>query len=285
MRCGTIADISWQVVVYNRVDCCSARLDNAVCVLRWSSRACEHAHGKGRPNHNAASVQDVKVDTQLCGTIGTAVPVNTVSCASKIGQVVTIQLQGTNFLTLCEVEVWGVLSSVSTPAPSSTPTYACTRPLSREYEGGWCDCRFCCRVPNPLTDCYTAEWTPSFDNEGWSACSAGYVMTKLRFNDLSGASAPALGNIEQVQCCRLPLATPAWPIQTTNVPNWWNWGTVLDAVNAWALCPTNEFIAGLNVRFPWRSRVAPSLASPGRLSVRSPGQRHGAASDAAPFRP
>ena len=172
---------------------------------------------------------------------------------------------------------------VPTPAPSSTPTYACTRPLSHEYEGGWCDCCFCCRVPNPLTDCYTAEWTPSFDNEGWSTCSAGYVMTKLRFNDLSGASAPALGSIEQVQCCRLPLATPAWPIQTTNVPNWWNWGTVLDAVNAWALCPTNEFIAGLNVRFPWRSRVAPSLASPGRLSVRSPGQRHGAASDAAPF--
>jgi hypothetical protein len=66
------------------------------------------------------------VDTQQCGTIGTAVSVNTVSCASKIGQVVTIQLQGTNFLTLCEVEVWGVPSAVSTPAPSSTPTYACT---------------------------------------------------------------------------------------------------------------------------------------------------------------
>jgi hypothetical protein len=97
-------------------------------------------------------------------------------------------------------------------------------------------------VTNVLSDCYTADWASSFNNEGWSACNAGYVMTKLRFNDLSGNSAPDLGNIEQVQCCRLPLATPAWPIQTPNEPNWWSWGT-----NSWALCPTNEFIAGLNV--------------------------------------
>jgi hypothetical protein len=106
---------------------------------------------------------------------------------------------------------------------------------------GFC---FCCRVLNLLSDCYTADWIASFDNEGWSACNAGYVMTKLRFDNLSGNSAPALGHIEQVQCCRLPLATPAWPIQTTNSPDWWR---VWDAVNSWALCPTNEFIAGLNV--------------------------------------
>jgi hypothetical protein len=65
------------------------------------------------------SVQDVKLDSQLCGTIGTAARVNTIGCGNKIGQVVKIQLQGTNFLTLCEVEVWGS-PMIATP----TPTYA-----------------------------------------------------------------------------------------------------------------------------------------------------------------
>ena len=64
-------------------------------------------------------LQDVKVDSQLCGTIGTAARVNTIGCGNKIGQVVKIQLQGTNYLTLCEVEVWG-----SPMIATTTPTYA-----------------------------------------------------------------------------------------------------------------------------------------------------------------
>jgi hypothetical protein len=73
------------------------------------------------------TLQDVKLDSQLCGTIGTAARVNTIGCGNKIGQVVKIQLQGANYLTLCEVEVWGSPSSVSTPTPTSSPTYALLR--------------------------------------------------------------------------------------------------------------------------------------------------------------
>jgi hypothetical protein len=47
----------------------------------------------------------VSIDGQLCGKIGTAASINTISCGRKLGQNIKVQLQG--ILTLCEVEVWG----------------------------------------------------------------------------------------------------------------------------------------------------------------------------------
>ncbi len=121
-----------------------------------------------------------------------------------------------------------------------------------------------------MSDCYTADWTSSFDNQGWSACATGYIMTKLRFDDLSGTAAPSIGSIEQVQCCRLPLTTPAWPIQTissSDLPNWW---TLMDTVNVWAVCPTNEFLAGLRVPLnPSGCAAAYSLPPASALSLQS----------------
>jgi len=72
-----------KVVVYNRVDCCSDRLRNT----------------------------DVSIDGQLCGTISQEATVNTINCGNKLGRIVKVTLKGSNFLTLCEVEVWGSTSA------------------------------------------------------------------------------------------------------------------------------------------------------------------------------
>ncbi len=94
------------MVVYNRVDCCSDRLNNAVRAPGALARCLSGAHARG-----LVALQDVTVDGQLCGTIGAAASVNTISCGNKIGRAVKVQLQGTNSLTLCEVEVYGSAGS------------------------------------------------------------------------------------------------------------------------------------------------------------------------------
>ena len=68
-----------KVVVWNRVDCCASRLNNF----------------------------EVLVDSQLCGKVGHAHRSNTVSCHKKKGRSVTVRLAGRNYLTLCEVQVYG----------------------------------------------------------------------------------------------------------------------------------------------------------------------------------
>jgi hypothetical protein len=62
-----------------------------------------------------AALQDVSIDGQLCGTIGMEATVNTISCGDKLGRIVKVALKGSNYLTLCEVEVWG------SPGPPSVP--------------------------------------------------------------------------------------------------------------------------------------------------------------------
>ena len=69
--------------------------------------ASSRAVSSGAHARRFIALQDVTVDGQLCGTIGTAVTVNTVSCGNKVGQAVKVQLPGTGTLTLCEVEVYG----------------------------------------------------------------------------------------------------------------------------------------------------------------------------------
>jgi len=86
-----------KVVVYNRVDCCSDRLRNT----------------------------DVSIDGQLCGTISQEATVNTIDCGNKLGRIVKVALKGSNFLTLCEVEVWG--STSAAPAPYTFLFNGCPR--------------------------------------------------------------------------------------------------------------------------------------------------------------
>ena len=60
-------------------------------------------------------MQNISVDGQLCGTIGKAQAVNTISCGKKLGRSAKVQLNGKDYLTLCEVEVWGSAGSSSLP--------------------------------------------------------------------------------------------------------------------------------------------------------------------------
>jgi hypothetical protein len=68
-----------KVVVWNRVDCCQSRLNNF----------------------------NVFVGSRKCGSVGRAHRKNTVQCGCKSGRSVKVQLSGTDYLTLCEVQVYG----------------------------------------------------------------------------------------------------------------------------------------------------------------------------------
>ena len=68
-----------RVVVWNRADCCQGRL-----------------------NHF-----EVLVNSRVCGKVGTAKRSNTIRCNGAQGTSVTVRLRGNNYLTLCEVQVFG----------------------------------------------------------------------------------------------------------------------------------------------------------------------------------
>jgi hypothetical protein len=68
-----------KVQVWNRVDCCAGRLNRV----------------------------QVKVDGRLCGQINRASRVNTINCRYKPGRSVMIQQTKSDYLTLCEVRVYG----------------------------------------------------------------------------------------------------------------------------------------------------------------------------------
>ncbi len=95
----------------------------------------------------------MSVDGQLCGAIGQAAAVNTISCGNKLGQSVKVQLRGTNYLTLCEVEVWGSNVPTKAPqgapaAPSRPPRAQGTRPTNPQQAGN---------APAPESD---GRWSP-----------------------------------------------------------------------------------------------------------------------------
>jgi hypothetical protein len=75
-----------RVVIWNRSDCCKSRLNNV----------------------------NVRVGGRHCGRIGHASSVNTVRCGNKVGSQITIQQTKRDYLTLCEVKVYGRTAG---PAP------------------------------------------------------------------------------------------------------------------------------------------------------------------------
>ena len=68
-----------RVEVWNRSDCCSNRLNGV----------------------------QVKVDLQLCGTLSAAKGKQSVSCGGKSGSTVELKMPRSDYLTLCEVKVYG----------------------------------------------------------------------------------------------------------------------------------------------------------------------------------
>ena len=67
-----------KVEVWNRADCCSSRLNGV----------------------------QVKVDSQLCGTLDASTGMQTVHC-NKRGSVMEIKMPRSDYLSLCEVKVYG----------------------------------------------------------------------------------------------------------------------------------------------------------------------------------
>jgi hypothetical protein len=76
-----------KVVVWNRVDCCKTRLNNFSVKIGLSNSKSE----------------------QKCATVRTAHRKNIVQCGCKKGDSVKVQLGGLDYLTLCEVQVYGSL--------------------------------------------------------------------------------------------------------------------------------------------------------------------------------
>ena len=74
--------------------------------------------------HPPLLLQNVSVDNQLCGAIGVATSVNTISCGNKIGNSIKVQLTGFGMLTLCEVQVWGFTPTAITDANIGTAATA-----------------------------------------------------------------------------------------------------------------------------------------------------------------
>merc|ERR1719453_2113876 len=77
-----------RVVVYNRRDCCASRLNNF----------------------------EVRVNNHRCGVVHRAHAVNTVNCRNRRGRYVKVQKRDTNYLTLCEVKVYGSSSKLRVSA-------------------------------------------------------------------------------------------------------------------------------------------------------------------------
>ena len=77
------------VKIWNRVDCCRSRLNHI----------------------------KVSVDGKTCATIGGfgGSQSRTVSCSGKVGSVVKVQHTNRDYLTLCEVQVYGTKSKASGP--------------------------------------------------------------------------------------------------------------------------------------------------------------------------
>ncbi len=64
------------------------------------------------------------MDNQLCGEIGVATSVNTISCGNNIGTSIKVQLRGFGILSLCEVQVWGFTPTAITNANIATAVTA-----------------------------------------------------------------------------------------------------------------------------------------------------------------
>jgi len=113
-------------------------------------------HARTRP----IPLQDVSVDGQLCGTIGKAATVNTINCSNKLGRSVKLQLRGTNFLTLCEVEVWGSNRATNSPQGAAA-TSAPGPPLSRPPRAQGTRPGNPQQASNPTSSALDGRWSPA----------------------------------------------------------------------------------------------------------------------------
>jgi hypothetical protein len=80
--------------------------------------------------HPPLLLQNVSVDNQLCGAIGVATSVNTISCGNKIGNSIKVQLTGFGLLTLCEVQVWGTPTITNANIATGPATAWATSPTT-----------------------------------------------------------------------------------------------------------------------------------------------------------
>jgi hypothetical protein len=94
-----------RVVVWNRADCCATRLNNF----------------------------EVLADGHKCGTIGTARTSNTVQCNNQRAATVTVRLTGTNYLTLCEVQVYASSSATGSSGLKSLGLHSGWAPYGHGY--------------------------------------------------------------------------------------------------------------------------------------------------------
>ena len=102
---GPITTVS-KVVVWDRTDCCKNRLSHF----------------------------DVYVDSTKCGSVAKAKRTNTVRCGKtgKTGQKVKVQLQGKDYLTLAEVEVYGMKASEKARKAYSTKATAAAKKAAKQ---------------------------------------------------------------------------------------------------------------------------------------------------------
>jgi len=89
------------VVAYNRIDCCSERT-NGLTVLVSDTRLADS--DTTTPGEHISTL----TDANSCGSIATSSPVMSLTCSEgAVGRYVYFHNLGGNYLTLCEVEIYG----------------------------------------------------------------------------------------------------------------------------------------------------------------------------------
>jgi hypothetical protein len=95
-------------------------------------------------------------------------------------------------------------------------------------------CGRACEGDKPLRlgTCYVADWTRSFDSQGWSTCNLGFFVAGLLRSD--GFN---IYHIEKAKCCAIAGANGG---TTCSQVNWWS---CLDGPNT-CTAPAGTFVAG-----------------------------------------
>ena len=107
-----------RVEVWNRADCCGSRLNGV----------------------------EIKVGSQLCGTLSSSTAKQEIGCNGKVGTVVELSMPRNDYLTLCEVKAFGTATPGATVVISFCYQYPChdpcmCYPISSNRFHSWRFCR------------------------------------------------------------------------------------------------------------------------------------------------
>jgi hypothetical protein len=172
-----------EVVVWNRADCCGDRLNNF----------------------------DVLVGSHKCGSVRGAALTNPVKCDKLLkGSSVTVQLQGRNYLSLAEVEVYGKLLDIPKRAREPPPDgYQLLTGLHRTKQSSvaWGGASARAVDGNTAGNFGSGSCTHTNFEKAWWAVDLGdtYQIEKVVLWNREDCCSERLNNVRPRASCFLPL--------------------------------------------------------------------------------